>query len=197
MNLVAPSEHDIIKVIDELANNSEVRGVNSTTPMGFKRRDVILGNGGVLVPTTRQETTQQRKIKSDGFVYRNLTKVAPTTVGSHQGSNVISTNERRNNVGFTNGKAQAATSHQNSAKSPRLSKVEGRENLASLMHLERGDGDMNKTPASSEREKDSKPWKRKPTTSISNVSKNEPVRRHLGDSGGKIVLSQAAKALLL
>ena len=182
---------------DELANNSEVRGVNSTTPMGFKRRDVILGNGGVLVPTTRQETTQQRKIKSDGFVYRNLTKVAPTTVGSHQGSNVISTNERRNNVGFTNGKAQAATSHQNSAKSPRLSKVEGRENLASLMHLERGDGDMNKTPASSEREKDSKPWKRKPTTSISNVSKNEPVRRHLGDSGGKIVLSQAAKALLL
>lgn len=151
-------------------------GVTLTTQHGFKRRDVVLRqdrlspNGGLpLYDVAAKRPLQEKHLKA-GFVYRNLAKVAPAVSGNPQG-NPAGLNDRRGNVGLTNGKTGSAGASRNTPTATECGTTT------------KGEG--------------SQPPDLGGQKLTATSRKNNAVRMHIGDSGGKIVLSQAAKNLLL
>ncbi|QDZ21675.1 hypothetical protein HOP50_06g42180 [Chloropicon primus] len=151
-------------------------GVTLTTQHGFKRRDVVLRQDHLHLPlddVVVAKRPQQEKHLKSGFVYRNLAKAAPVLSGNPQG-NPAGLNDRRGNVGLTNGK----TGSVGALGKPSV------PTATDCGATSKGEG--SNPPADFGGQK---------LKAISR--KNHAVRMHLGDSGGKIVLSQAAKELLL
>ncbi len=163
------------------AGAGKVHGITSTTPRGFKRREVS------LAPSHPSRPTAQPKAQ----VQRNL----PPAAAHQQSASAVGFAERRSNVGFTNGKA---SQQQPAPTKPDAGQVPAQQEGAGLLSA-RGSGAAGKTnnlPCSPKRKAPAAA--KKPARGLAKAcGKNEPVRRHLGESGGKIVLSEAARALLL
>ena len=151
-----------------------------TTPLGFKRTDVALNRDSGGGHTVAAQPPQAKP----GFVYRNLTKAASGLPGTQGSGGAGGPSDRRNNVGLTNGKAGQQSCDP------------GRVDVGMT-----GPRPPNKVARGGSGAQDGagglQACQKNHQQSSARSRKNQAVRMHLGDSGGKIVLSQAAKALLL